>query len=45
MRIFGDAFYDRPYVTGGEIQRGSFASAEPSEEELVRRKMLADGVW
>jgi len=33
------------YVPGGDIQPGSFASAEPSEKELVRRKNMANGMW
>jgi len=33
------------YVPGGDIQPGSFPSAEPSERELARRKKMADGVW
>ena len=33
------------YVPGGDIQPGSFASIEPSEKELVRRKMIANEMW
>ncbi|MGK2908126.1 MAG: dihydrofolate reductase family protein [Desulfuromonadales bacterium] len=33
------------YVPGGDIQPGSFPSAEPSEKELVRRKKMANGMW
>lgn len=33
------------YVPDGDIQPGSFASAEPSEKELVRRKKMANGMW
>jgi dihydrofolate reductase len=33
------------YVPGGDIQPGSFASAEPSEKELVRRKRMANEMW
>jgi dihydrofolate reductase len=33
------------YVPGGAIQPGSFASAEPSEKELARRKMMVNGKW
>jgi dihydrofolate reductase len=33
------------YVPGGDIQPGSFPSAEPSEKELVRRKKMAAGMW
>jgi dihydrofolate reductase len=33
------------YVQGGDIQPGSFPSAEPSEKELVRRKRMASGMW
>jgi dihydrofolate reductase len=33
------------YVPSGDIRPGSFASAEPSEKELVRRKKMADEMW
>ena len=33
------------YVPGGDIQPGSFASAEPSEKELARRKKMANEIW
>ncbi|GAB6190953.1 dihydrofolate reductase family protein [Desulfocastanea catecholica] len=33
------------YVPDGDIQPGSFPSAEPSKEELVRRKKMANGMW
>lgn len=33
------------YVPSGDIQPGSFASAEPSEKELARRKRLANEMW
>lgn len=33
------------YVPGGDVQPGSFASAEPSAKELERRKKLASGTW
>ena len=33
------------YVPGGDIQPGSFASAEPSEKELARRKKMANETW
>jgi len=33
------------YVPGGEVQPGSFASAEPSERELARRKEMANETW
>jgi dihydrofolate reductase len=33
------------YVPGGDIQPGSFASGEPSEKELGRRKKMANGMW
>lgn len=33
------------YVPSGDIQPGSFASAEPSEKELARRKEMANGMW
>jgi hypothetical protein len=33
------------YVPSGDIQPGSFVSAEPSEKELARRKKMATEVW
>jgi dihydrofolate reductase len=33
------------YVTGGDIQPGSFLSTEPSEKELARRKKMANETW
>jgi dihydrofolate reductase len=33
------------YVPGGDIQPGSFPSAEPSERELARRTLMANGMW
>lgn len=33
------------YVPEGDIQPGSFASTEPSELELARRKMMANEMW
>ena len=33
------------YVPDGDIQPGSFASAEPSEKEVARRKRMANGKW
>ena len=33
------------YVPGGDIQPGSFASAEPSEQELARRRRMANEMW
>lgn len=33
------------YVPDGAIQPGSFPGAEPSERELARRKMMANGMW
>lgn len=33
------------YVPDGDIQPGSFASIEPSERELARRKKMANGIW
>ncbi len=33
------------YVPGGDIQPGSFASSEPSEMELGRRKKMANEMW
>ena len=33
------------HVPGGDIQPGSYPSAEPSEKELARRKKMANGTW
>jgi dihydrofolate reductase len=33
------------YVPVGDIRPGSFASAEPSEKELARRKKMASEMW
>jgi dihydrofolate reductase len=33
------------YVPDGDIRPGSFASDEPSEKELARRKKMADAIW
>jgi dihydrofolate reductase len=33
------------YVPDGDIRTGSFASAEPSEKELARRKKMANKMW
>ena len=33
------------YVPDGNIRPGSFASTEPSEKELVRRKKMANKIW
>lgn len=33
------------YVPGGDIRPGSFASTEPSEKELARRKAMANEMW
>ncbi len=33
------------YVPVGDIRPGSFASAEPGERELARRKKMADEMW
>ncbi len=33
------------YVPAGEVRPGSFASIEPSEKELARRKKMAHGTW
>jgi len=33
------------YVPSGDIQPGSFVSAEPSEKELARRKKMATEMW
>ncbi len=33
------------YVPVGDIKPGSFASTEPSEKELARRKKMANGTW
>ena len=33
------------YVPSGDVRPGSFASDNPSEKELVRRKKMAKGMW
>ena len=33
------------YTPGGDVQPGSFSSAEPSEKELDRRRTMADQMW
>lgn len=33
------------YVPTGDIEIGSFASAEPSSKELARRESIANGTW
>jgi dihydrofolate reductase len=33
------------YVPDGDVQPGSFASTEPSEKELARRKRMANNGW
>ena len=33
------------YIPSGDIQPGSFASAEPSQKELARRKKMANEMW
>ena len=33
------------YAPSGDIRPGSFASVEPSEKELARRKKMADKMW
>ena len=33
------------YEPDGAVETGSFASPEPSEAELARRKAMADGTW
>ena len=33
------------YVPGGDIEPGSFASVEPSERELARRRKMANEIW
>jgi dihydrofolate reductase len=33
------------YVPVGDVRPGSFASAEPGEKELARRKRMANGIW
>jgi len=33
------------YVPAGDIRPGSFATLEPSEKELARRKKMASGTW
>jgi dihydrofolate reductase len=33
------------YLPGSDVRPGSFASVEPSEKELARRKKMANEVW
>lgn len=33
------------YVPNGDIEPGSFVSAEPSKKELSRREKMASGIW
>ena len=33
------------YVPSGDVQTGTFPSAEPSEKEFARRRKMADGTW
>jgi len=33
------------YVPAGDLQPGSFATTEPSERELARRKQMANETW
>jgi dihydrofolate reductase len=33
------------YVPAGDIQPGSFPSADPSDKELARRRTMADEMW
>jgi hypothetical protein len=33
------------YEPAGEVKTGSFASPEPSEAEIARRKAMAAGTW
>ena len=33
------------YVPSGDIQPGSFATLEPSDKELARRRQMASGSW
>jgi dihydrofolate reductase len=33
------------YVPAGDVQPGSFATTEPSDRELVRRRKMADETW
>jgi dihydrofolate reductase len=33
------------YVPAGDVHPGSFASTEPSQKELARRKQMADETW
>lgn len=44
-RVSGTGVVMSTYVPAGDIQPGSFASAEPSDKELARREKLAKGVW
>jgi dihydrofolate reductase len=44
-QVSGTGVVMSTYVPDGDIQPGSFPSAEPSEKEFVRRKKMADGKW
>jgi len=42
-RVSGTGVVMSTYVPHGDVQTGSFATAEPSEKELARRKKIATG--
>ena len=44
-QVSGTGVVMSTYVPTGDVQPGSFASTEPSERELARRKMMATGSW
>jgi dihydrofolate reductase len=44
-QVSGTGVVMSTYVPAGDVQPGSFASTEPSERELARRKMMATGSW
>jgi dihydrofolate reductase len=44
-KVSGTGAVMSTYVPVGEIHPGSFAAGEPSDKEMARRKMMADGKW
>ncbi|HEX7012724.1 MAG TPA: dihydrofolate reductase family protein [Steroidobacteraceae bacterium] len=44
-QVSGTGVVMSTYVPAGDVQPGSFAGTEPSERELARRKMMANGIW
>ncbi|HKV96269.1 MAG TPA: dihydrofolate reductase family protein [Gammaproteobacteria bacterium] len=44
-RVSGTGVVMSTYAPSGDIQPGSFANAEPSAQELARRKKMVDKMW